>query len=180
MAEQASAPAYLNLGQVVTPFGVNGELKVRPETDDPLRLKELKQVECLMPNGERRTLDVEAVKLRKDGVLLAKFGGFDNPETAGTLRKAWLQVPYVAAKRKPGQVLYADVLGMRAVHEADGRELGTVTEVLRAAQDLLEVKTPAGEEVLVPWVDVFVRRIDLDTRTVTLAPPDGLFEESAG
>jgi 16S rRNA processing protein RimM len=171
-------PAFLNLGQVVAPFGVTGELKVRPETDDPARLRELKEVECLMPNGERRKLGVETVKVRKDGVLLVKFVGFDTPETAATLRKAWLQISFEHAKRRPGQVLYADVLGMRAIHADDGRELGIITEVLRAAQDLLEVRTPKGEEVLVPWIDVFVKEVDMASRTIRLLPIEGLFQDA--
>lgn len=172
----SSPPTHLDLAQVTTPFGVKGELKVRPETDDPLRLRELKEVECLMPGGERRMLGIESVRLRKDGVLLVKFAGFDTPEAAATLGKARLQIPFTAAKRKPGQVLYADVLGLKAVHVLTGKELGTIKEVLRAAQDLFEVHTPKGEEVLVPWVDAFVAKIDLEAGRVLLSPPEGLFE----
>lgn len=172
------APKFLNVGQVVTPFGVQGELKVRPETDDPGRLRDLKEVDVLMPDGSRRVLGLDSVKLRKDGVLLVKFTGFDAPETAGQLRRAWLQVPFEKAKRQPGKILYADVLGMKVVHDGDNRDLGTVREVLRAAQDLFEIETPSGAEVLVPWVDVFVKGIDLDARVIRLTPPDGLFEEA--
>jgi 16S rRNA processing protein RimM len=171
-------PAFLNLGQVVMPFGVAGELKVRPETDDPARLRELKEVECLMPNGDRRKLGVETVKVRKDGVVLVKFVGFDTPELAATLRKAWLQIAFSEAKRRPGQVLYADVLGMRAIHADDGHELGIITEVLRAGQDLLEVRTPSGEDVLVPWIDVFVKEINMDARTIRMTPIEGLFTDA--
>jgi 16S rRNA processing protein RimM len=169
-------PAHLDLAQIVTTHGVKGELKVRPDTDDPLRLKEMASVEALMPDGSRRTLGIERVTLRKDGVLLVKFAGFDTPEAAGLLRQARLQIPFEQAKRKPGKVLYADVLGLKAVHADDGRELGTVTEVLRAAQDLLEIRTPAGDEVLVPWVDAFVKQVDVQAGVVRLTPVEGLFE----
>lgn len=172
----AEAPEFLNVGQVITPFGVTGELKVRPETDDPMRLKGLKEIACLMPDGSRKTLALESVRLRKDGVLLVKFTGYDTPETAGQLRKVWLQVPYTEAKRTPGKVLYADVLGMAVVEESSGETLGIVTEVLRAAQDILEIKRPDGSEVLLPWVDAFVKSIDLDTRIITVTPIEGLFE----
>ncbi|HEY9722322.1 MAG TPA: ribosome maturation factor RimM [Oscillatoriaceae cyanobacterium] len=170
------APQYLNVAQIVTPFGVQGELKVRPETDDPLRLKELKVVSCLLATGERIELHPEIVKLRKDGVLVVKFKEFDAPEPAAKLRRAWLQVPLSEAKREPGKVLYADVLGLIARDDATNAPLGTVREVLRAAQDLLEIETPDGKEVLVPWVDVFVKKVDLEGREIRLTPPEGLFE----
>ena len=170
----ATPPAYLDLAQVQGTHGIGGELKVRPDTDDPLRLRELKQVDALLADGTRQVLTIAKVTARKDGQVLVKFEGYDSPEAAAPLRRAILQVPFEQAKRKPGQVLYADVLGLMVQDEA-GKPLGTVTEVLRAAQDLFEVKTPDGQEVLVPWVDVFVRRIDLEARVLVLSPPDGLF-----
>jgi 16S rRNA processing protein RimM len=172
----SKAPSHLDLALVITPHGVKGELKVRPETDDPARLKGFKTIEALMPNGTRQQLGIENVTLRKDGVLLVKFAGYDTPETAGTLRQARLQIPFEQAKRQPGKVLYADVLGLKAVHADDGRELGTVREVLRAAQDLLEIVTPDGQEVLVPWVDAFVKQVDVAAGVVRLTPVEGLFE----
>lgn len=169
-------PEWLDLAQIITTTGVKGEMKVRPDTDDPLRLKELATVSALTATGERTTLTIERVALRKDGVLMVKFEGFDSPEAAAALRQAKLQIPYAEAKRLPGQVLYADVLGLAAIHDVTGETLGVVTDVLRAGQDLLEIKTPAGDEVMVPWVDAFVVRVDLDAREVRLTPIEGLFE----
>lgn len=172
----AQAPEWLDLAQVVTTFGVKGELKVRPETDDPLRLKELASVSAKLATGARETLEIEAVARRKDGTVIAKFKGYDAPETAAKLRQAWLQIPFAEAKRKPGQVLYADVLGMAVVDADTGAPLGTVNDVYRAGQDLLEIRTADGKDVLVPWVDQFVAAVELETRTVRLKPMEGLFE----
>lgn len=172
----AKRPEWLNLAQIVTTFGVQGELKVRPETDDPLRLKELKEVSALLATGERETLAIDRVTLRKDGVLLARFKGYEGPETAAKLRQAWLQVPYAEAKRRPGQVLYADVLGLVAVDAATGEGLGEVTDVLRAGQDLLQVTRPDGTELLVPWVDAFVAAVDLEAGQVRIHVLEGLLD----
>lgn len=169
-------PEWLDLAQIVTTVGVQGELKVRPETDDPLRLKELAEVSALLATGARETLGVERVTQRKDGTVIAKFKGFDAPETAARLRQARLQIPFAEAKRKPGQVLYADMLGLVAVDDATDAPLGVVTEVLRAGQDILEIRTEAGDEVMVPWVEAFVGRIDLVARQVRLKTIEGLFE----
>ncbi len=170
-------PTHLNLAQVVTTVGVCGELKVRPETDDPLRLKELTTVTALLRGGEREVLTLERVYLRGNGVLIVKFQGYDDPESAARLRQAWLQIRYTEAKRSPGKILYADVLGLRVVDDLGGQVLGEVRDVLRAAQDLLEVVTPAGREVLVPWVDEFVKTIDLDEGIVRVNCVEGLFND---
>jgi 16S rRNA processing protein RimM len=172
----AKRPDWLNLAQIVTTLGVRGELKVRPETDDPLRLRELTQVSALLATGARETLGIERVTLRKDGVVIAKFAGHDDPETAARLRQAWLQVPYAEAKRTPGQVLYADVLGMAVVDAATGGPIGEVSDVLRAGQDLLQIARPDGSEVLVPWVDAFVAAVDREANQVRLHVLEGLLD----
>ncbi len=169
-------PEWLDLAQIVTTIGVQGELKVRPETDDPLRIKELASVSARLADGTCETLVIERVTLRKDGTVIAKFKGFDTPEAAARLRQAWLQIPFAEAKRKPGQVLYADVLGLAAVDAETGAPLGTVNDIYRAGQDLLEIRTPGGQDVLVPWVDAFVAAIDLDARQVRIRPMEGLFD----
>lgn len=169
-------PEYLNIAQIVTTVGVHGELKVRPETENPLRLKELKQVSCLLATGERMLLHPQSVKLRPDGVVIARFQEFDAPEPAAKLRRAWLQVPLAEAKREPGKVLFADMLGLAVVDDATGDRLGTVTEVLRAGQDILEIRTPDDREVLLPWVDAFVKKVDLEAGTVRITPIEGLFD----
>lgn len=169
-------PDWLDIASIFSTVGVQGELKIRPDTDDPLRLKELPTVSALLATGARETLEVERVTLRKDGTVIAKFKGFDAPETAARLRQARLQVPFAEAKRKPGQVLYADVLGLVAVDDETSAPLGVVTEVLRAGQDILEIRTEAGDEVMVPWVDAFVVRVDLVARQIRLKPIEGLFE----
>jgi 16S rRNA processing protein RimM len=60
----------------------------------------------------------------------------------------------------------------------DGIQIGEVVRVDHfPAQDLLVVKTPTVDEVLVPFVKAIVPVVDMATRTVTVTPPIGLFEE---
>ena len=169
----AKRPEYLDIAQIVTTFGVKGELKVKPFTDDPLRLKELKEVSCLLATGERIMLHPTAVKARPDGVVVAKFAEYDAPETAAKLRQALLQVPFSEAKRVPGKVLYVDMIGLSVVDDATGETLGTLQEVLAASQDILEIRTPDGREVLLPWVDQFVKSVDLEAGQVRVTPIEG-------
>lgn len=172
----ANRPEYLSIAQIVTTVGVRGEMKVKPLTDDPLRLKELKEVSCLLATGERIVLHPTSVKARPDGVVIAKFAEYDAPEPAARLRRAELQVKFADAKREPGKVLYVDLLGLPVVDDATDAVLGTVREVLKASQDILEIETPAGKEVLLPWVDQFVKTVDLEAGQVRVTPIEGFFD----
>ena len=67
------------------------------------------------------------------------------------------------------------LVGLKVVR--DGVEVGSVKLVEHLpAQDLLIVKTPAGE-VMVPFVKAIVPSVDLAAGIVTVTPPAGLFEE---
>ena len=85
-------------------------------------------------------------------------------------------MPFSEAKRVPGKVLYVDMIGLSVVDDATGETLGTLQEVLAASQDILEIRTPDGREVLLPWVDQFVKSVDLEAGQVRVTPIEGFFD----
>ena len=75
-----------------------------------------------------------------------------------------------------GEYYVRDLIGMEAVLE-DGSRLGVVTDVIQnTAQDIFEVETDEGKQVLIPKVPEFVLNIDPDTRTVTLHLIEGMLD----
>lgn len=67
-----------------------------------------------------------------------------------------------------------EVVGLE-VRDLTGRLLGEITAVhFRDAQDLWEVETGTGK-VLLPAAKEIVRGVSIETRTVTVEPPRGLF-----
>ncbi|MFM6977134.1 MAG: ribosome maturation factor RimM, partial [Micrococcales bacterium] len=67
------------------------------------------------------------------------------------------------------------LVGLRVIRDA--AEVGIIERVDHLpAQDLLAVKTTNGE-VLVPFVKAIVPVVDIKNGTVTVTPPQGLFEE---
>ncbi|MCY1379924.1 Ribosome maturation factor RimM [compost metagenome] len=59
----------------------------------------------------------------------------------------------------------------------DGTVLGSVTVVENyGAGDLLDIKTPDGRSVLMPFTKAFAPRIDIAARRIEAEPPLGLFE----
>lgn len=72
-----------------------------------------------------------------------------------------------------------ELVGLSAMTEI-GAELGTVSDlIIGVAQDLLEVTTPAGQKVLVPFVFKIVPEVDLTAGRVVMRPPGGLFPNQA-
>ena len=121
---------------------------------------------------------IELTELRwYNGHPVAFFAGVDDRTEAETLVKAILWVSQDVRQLPEEEDAWYDhqLVGLSA--RRDGVEVGTVARVDHLpAQDLLVVRTPAGE-VLVPFVSAIVPEVDLAAGTVTLTPPVGLFED---
>jgi len=159
----------------VKAHGVRGELRVEPFTPDSERFLALQRIFAVDESEDRRELFIDSCRVIEQGVLL-KFAGIDSPEAAADLRGRVLEVPRSEARvPPPGEVLYADMIGLLAVHADDGSPIGTVKAIVTAGNDLLEVETSRGD-VLVPWVPEFVGTVDLERGVVPIRPIPGLLE----
>ena len=62
---------------------------------------------------------------------------------------------------KSDEFYYSDILGL-PVRFPDGREVGTVTQVLSLATDVIEIRSESGSEWMIPVVEGFVRSVSRD------------------
>jgi 16S rRNA processing protein RimM len=120
----------LMVGEIVAPFGIKGEAKVRLSTDFPDRFSRLRQVCLRLPNGTMQLWDVETARHHKEQVLL-KLKGVNRIEDVELLRDAQVLIRATEAVRLPANEFYIhDLIGCEVVTEA-GRVLGPLTGVLR-------------------------------------------------
>ena len=82
----------------------------------------------------------------------------------------------LSADADEDEFLQADLLGCSVIGP-DGAVLGTVTAVENyGAGDLLDIETPDGRSVLMPFTKAFTPRIDIAAKRIEAEPPLGLFE----
>ncbi len=156
------------VGVIQKPYGLLGEIKVKPETFDFDRHKQLKQVYCRKRHGEEvETLAVRATRA-DDRYWYLKFEDIKTPEAAAHLSGMELCVgPEEKLELPKGMVYFSDLPGMKAIDEK-GEEVGTVLEVMETGvQEFLLLKTSHGE-IPVPWNDQYVKKIDVETKIVEL------------
>jgi 16S rRNA processing protein RimM len=139
---------WLEIGKIVAPQGLRGELRVYPSTDFPERFLE---------PGERWLLrkgnaDVEPVRLvggrflEGKGLYVIQLQGITSREQADELRNARLWVPEGDRPTlNEGEYHVADLIGLMAYHQATGEHIGTVKDIFPAGNDLLEVELVAGD-----------------------------------
>jgi 16S rRNA processing protein RimM len=108
---------------------------------------------------------------------VAFFKDVSDRSAAETLVKAILWVDQDLAEPSDEEDAWYDhqLVGLAVLR--DGIRVGTISQVDHLpSQDLLHVETPSGE-VLVPFVKAIVPSVDIQAGTLTVTPPDGLFEE---
>lgn len=162
------------VGEIVRPQGRRGEVRLRPLTDEPARLGELRECYLVPPElGEPRR--VEAVWFQGETPIV-KLERSENLDEAEALVGRLVAIPRAAARALPPDRFYAfDLVGCR-VETADGEPLGVLDDVWAGAAHDLWVVRLGARECLIPAVSAIVLAIDLAERRVVVRPPDGLLE----
>lgn len=169
----------LRVARIGKPHGIRGEVTVQLFTDEPADRLAPGAVLIREPGKDTAdkatsTLTVASQRWNKQICLLG-FEEIPDRNAAEALRGSVLLAD-VAESDSDDEGWYSHELeGLRCV-DAEGHPLGVVLELVTApAQDLLVVKTPAGEEIMVPFVEEIVPEVDTEAGQITLTPPEGLF-----
>jgi len=170
MGTGSAAPAFLEIAQIQTAFGVDGEVRARILTDFPGRFARLKKVFL----GEDFTpYPVQHAKVRGDDVFL-KLGGVTTPEEAAKLRLKMVQVPIAEAAPLPkGAYYHYQVIGLSVV-SVDGQALGRVVEILSTGGNDVYVVRGEQSELLLPAIAEVVQQVDLPAGRMVVTLLEGM------
>jgi 16S rRNA processing protein RimM len=152
----------IRVGQVVGVFGIRGAVKVRSLTDFDDRFETDAQ---LYLDGVARKVEWSRDQA---GSLVVKLRGIDTRNDAESWRGSYLEVPDTDVRPLPDDEWYHDqLLGLRVVTD-DGRELGTIEEIMeRPANDVWVIRGDGGE-TLIPAIRDAVSTVDLEGGRVTV------------
>jgi 16S rRNA processing protein RimM len=153
------------VGVLQKPYGLLGDMKVRPETFDFDRHETLKRVFARNHTGDITELLVRATRGDSQFWYL-KFEGRRTPESLTDLCGQELLIDAAERLELPeGMVYFSELPGMR-VHDETGEDIGEILEVRETGPvEYMAVRTPKGE-MLVPWTDHFIKKIDKVARIV--------------
>jgi 16S rRNA processing protein RimM len=171
--------AFLEIGKIVAAHGIRGEVRVYPNSDFPERFEKPGQRWVLRPNRQ----EPEPIQLIKGryldgkGLYVLQLEGVNDRTSAEGLRGCTLFVPQTdRPELEDGEFHVSDLIGLPVYHQTTQELVGTVTDVLPAGHDLLEVKSAQGKSVLIPFVEAIVPVVDVQQRRIEITPPDGLIE----
>ena len=152
---------YLELGQIVNTFGIKGQVKVKPFTDDIKKFDKLKEI-YIEKKHELKLFQIEKVNYSKNMVIL-KLKGIESPEEAESLRNSYLKIDRKDAKKLPEGTYYiADLIGLD-VYTDENELLGKVDYIYNTgSNDIYVVKDEQGKEILLPAIKDVLKQVDLE------------------
>ncbi|MEQ1736305.1 MAG: ribosome maturation factor RimM [Rhodoglobus sp.] len=170
----------LRVGRLTKAHGLKGAIKVELYTDAPERRFVPGAVFALQVPTDSpwhgKTIELTELKFYNTQPV-AFFKDISDRTMAESLIKAilWIDQDLDATPDEEDAWFDHQLVGLTVLR--DGTPVGTVSQVDHLpAQDLLTVATSSGD-VLVPFVKAIVTSGDIEAGTMTVTPPQGLFEE---
>ena len=174
---RADLPERVAVGRVLRPHGVRGEVVVEVLSDVPDRLAPGRRMTASWDGRPGRTVTVEGQRPHKSGALV-RFAGVDDRDRAEELRDALLEVDRSEVPAAPeGTYYWYQLLGCRC--SVDGEDLGEVTDLVEDGGGLLLVVSKEGRQVPIPFVQSFLKEVDVERGRIELDLPEGLLEACA-
>jgi 16S rRNA processing protein RimM len=180
------------LARIRRPQGRKGEVFADILTDFPEKFADRRRLWLIAdPDAPRakvkaapREVELQAQWLHKGGVVL-HFAQSDSISDAEILAGLIVAIP--AAERAPlaeDEIYIADLIGCTLIDVSGAKpvSVGQIEDVDRTAGPvaLLVINAPGSQdEILVPFAKSFLRRIDLASRRVEMALPEGLVDLNA-
>ncbi len=170
-------PERVAVGRVRKPHGVSGAVLVAVDSDVPDRFAVGRSLILTPTVGAPRTVVVAESGGHGEGVRRLRFEGFSQREECDALRGALLEVDRSAVPPAPEDTYYHfELEGCRCIDQRHGL-LGEVVGVLEDGGGwILVLRGGDGQEVLIPFVQAFLHRVDVAEGVIEVALPEGLVE----
>lgn len=164
---------YFEIGQIVNTFGIKGEVKVNPFTDDIEQFERLKSI-LVEKNKKLLEVEIENVRYQKHLVIL-KLKNIEDMNTAEKYKGCYIKIHRKDARKLPdGTYFIADIIGSEVITD-DGQKLGKVDDIYNTgSNDIYVVKDELGKQILLPGIKDVILDVDIEKQVVTVHLLEGL------
>ena len=167
----------LKVGKIVNTHSLKGEVKVISSTDFEEQRFE-KGTELLITRGNQvvKEVTVESYRTHKNN-LLVKFVGIDSIEEAEKLKNLQIKIDSDnIGELEENEFYFHEIIGCEVLDE-NGKSLGEISEILTpGANDVWVIKSQNGKEILIPYIEDVVKKIDVENKKIDIEVMEGLID----
>lgn len=155
---------WIEIGRIVAPQGLKGDIRVYPSSDFPERFTEPGKRWLLSP-GQIEPRSIELLRgryLPSKGLYVIELAGIENREQAEALRNSQLLIEQGDRPQLEVDEFYVpDLIGLTVINQLNRKVIGKVISIIFAGNDLLEIE-----------------KISTDTPTISKVVEDNLQQKS--
>ncbi len=119
----------------------------------------------------------EEYRFRSEETAIVKFENIDSADRAADFTGCDVYFPRELTENDEEELSWAEIVGFSIIDANNGNIIGVVEKVdLSTINTLFELRTPAGENLLIPANDDFITNIDRKERCITMNLPEGLLD----
>ena len=167
----------LKVGKIVNTHSLKGEVKVISSTDfEEERFKKGSKLLITRGNQLIREVVVQSYRNHKN-FLLVKFEGIDSVEEAEKFKNLQIKIDSdEVGELEENEFYFHEIIGCQVFDEND-RNLGEIIDILTpGANDVWVIKGENGKEILIPYIEDVVKKIDITSKKVNIEVMEGLID----
>ena len=164
---------FVEIGEIVKPQGLRGDMKARSYLDSEDILQGLDEVfirKAGQPAASHRLRKLQ----KKKNFFSLELEGIQDIDAAATLVGGRILVPSQRLKKLPeGEYYWRDLIGLKVVTEA-GDALGRVESIFPTGSNDVYVCRGGRREILLPAIGDVMREIDIEKGVMVIRLLEGL------
>ena len=167
----------LKVGKIVNTHSLKGEVKVISSTDfEEQRFKKGSKLLITRGNQLIREVVVQSYRNHKN-FLLVKFEGIDSVEEAEKLKNLQIKIDSdEVGELEENEFYFHEIIGCE-VFDENRKLLGEIIEILTpGANDVWVIKGQNGKEILIPYIEDVVKKIDIENKKIDIEVMEGLID----
>ncbi len=163
------------LGRVTKKFSFKGEVIIKLDTDEPEIYENLEAV-FIELGKDLLPFFIEKSSFQRGNELRVRFEDVKTEQDAEAILRKEVYLPLEFLPKLTGEQFYFhEVLGFGLVDVNQG-PIGIIESINDSTAQALFVVRDGEDEILVPMVDDFIKKVDRKKKEVLVETPEGLIE----
>ena len=166
---------YLSLGKITDAFGLDGTLKIYSTTNMGEKRYQKGATVYLLDVENNEYIPFTVLNYRHNGLFdFVKLETIENIEAALSKKGQEIFVEKNVKDLDKDTYFYSDLRGCKII-DKNGNNLGIVKEIEEfPAQITLRVSRQGKPDFFVPFIEVFIAKIDIKNKEITINAMEGL------